>query len=367
MSRWTMAALNRGKTKVSQHTWIAVSAILLLALAFPLPLSAGPPSDPDTDPEEATWLSEEWRKSRTFWKEAAAKARWDSIPWLRMTTEKKHALWDEALRYALVEDEWLGRPSGEIPLQPIYDLEYVPNVAGLSFTDVTWTEINELAEQHGQFTYMSIRSPGSWQDLSSVELSVSRGVRVSAERRSNKEYGCYRNIELSCERTWGGWECHPVDKGSSECNELAFDDQRWHMLEGLTMTREDEHAMWNSMLEHSEDFLGGYSGTIIVNSDRLDPTFVPAVEGMSFRLLSDAEIGQFADDRGPVEYVQLRDRYGWYRGAETVRTVMYVATRKAPKIEPIAGTSWRGRTAGTQRWVGFKCKKSSVGWSCEPR
>jgi hypothetical protein len=349
-----------------QRTWIAVSVILLLALAILVPLSAGPPSGDDADPEEASWLSEEWRKSRKFWREVAVKARWETLPWLRMTPEKKYALWDEALLYALVEDDWLGTPSGEIPLQ-LPEPKYTPMVPGVSFKVVDASEISKLAEQQGQLSYIRVSGPSRWdRELSSVEVSVVQKVGLSGARRSDNERGCYRGIGFDCERTWGGWECHPVGK-SSKCNELAFDDQRWQELEGLTMTPEDKHAIWNSMLEHAEEFLDNPRRVIILRSEGLDPTYVPAVEGMSFRLLSGVEIEELADSHGPVEYVRLPDWYSWYRGPVTVLMSTYVNTWKEQKTEPIAGTPWKSRTVSSSRSVGFKCRRSSVGWSCEPR
>jgi hypothetical protein len=283
-----------------------------------------------------------------------------------MTPEKKHALWNEALRYALVEDDWLGRPSGEIPLSH-RDPEYTPMVPGISFRVVDGDEFRKLFEQHGQLTYVSIWSPRSSQELSSVHVSVGRIVSVSAARRSEKENGCRQNINLNCERTWGDWECHADGKRGSECDELAFDDRRWQTLEGLTMTREDQHAMWNSMLGYAEDSLDSPYGTITINSDSLDPTYVPAVEGMSFRILSGAEIAELADSHCPAGYVRLSDSYVWYRGPVTVLMSMDVYTGKELETEPIAGTSWHSRFVNRPRSVDFKCRRSSVGWSCEPQ
>lgn len=133
------------------------------------------------------------------------------------------------------------------------------------------------------------------------------------------------------------------------------------------MTPENKHAMWNSMLGYVEDPLGNPPGTITVRSDRLDPTYVPAVEGSIGRILSGAEIAELANSHGPMEYVCLREQYNWYRGPVTVLMSLDIGTWQETKTEPIAGTPWHSRPVGWPRSVQFKCRRSSVGWSCEPQ
>jgi hypothetical protein len=172
---------------------------------------------------------------------------------------------------------------------------------------------------------------------------------------------------LRCSRNWGDWACQPEGKSVRKCDELAFDDRRWQTLEGLTMTREDQHALWNGVLENARDFLDSPSGTITLRSDGLDPTYFPEVEGLSFRLLTEAEIAELGNRRGSVEYVRLNTWYGWYRGPVTVWMSMKVQTWQETKTEFISGTSWRARTASPSRYVRVNCRRSSVGWSCTPQ
>jgi hypothetical protein len=120
------------------------------------------------------------------------------------------------------------------------------------------------------------------------------------------------------------------------------------------------------MLEHAEDYLESPSETIIIKSDSLDPAYVPAVEGTSFKHFSGSEIEALVDIQGPIEYVRLSEQYSWYRGPVTVQMSVHVHTAIVPKIEPIAGTPWSSRSMDSNRWVRFKCRRSPVGWSCEP-
>lgn len=82
------------------------------------------------------------------------------------------------------------------------------------------------------------------------------------------------------------------------------------------MTREDQHALWNRVLEHATST----SGSITLLSDGLDPTYVPVVSGLSVKLLSLSEIRELEDTHGQVEFVRLGD-YHWYRGPIQVTDV----------------------------------------------
>jgi hypothetical protein len=130
------------------------------------------------------------------------------------------------------------------------------------------------------------------------------------------------------------------------------------------MTPELQHTLWNIALEHAIDLLDDPSGPITLLSDRLDPDYIPVVEGSSFQLLSGGEIHELVKTRGEVELVRL-STYGWHRGPLTVRTWAWAVTRREDTTEPIAGTPWQARAGNSDhRQITLECRKPPSGWWC---
>jgi hypothetical protein len=342
---------------------IGVGVALLVGFLCVVPLLAEPPGDA-SDPEEEAWLSGEWRKYQEFWGDVAVKARWETIPWLRMTPDKKHALWDEALRHALVEENWRGKPSREIPFD-CPDSEYTPDVSGFEFRRPDRSQTAELLEEQGQVTGVRVSGPWGKKQLTWVTVWVSQTVALSQARRADRERACHRSISFNCERSWGDWACRPESESGTACDERAYDDRRWRELEGLTLTREEKHALWNDVLEKTVDLLENRTGPVTLSSDNLDPTYVPDVDGRSFRIRSPAEIADLRKKSPGAEYVTISS-YKWIRGPVRVMLSGRVNTEGQVQIRPIAGTPWSSRTTtGGDSWVSVLCTKSTDGWTCE--
>jgi len=219
------------------RTWILFGLVLLPGFTS-LTSDDDPQDANNANLEDPSWLEEQWHIARDFYTEVAADLRWNHIPGLKMTPAKKHALWDEALRYTFLEDGWLGRPTREIPLS-WNDDTYTPSVEGLSFRKVTDSYRQQQFEQYGQCDSVSLRSVDFGTRPTSVVVMLHRWVWLGRDRYSTNERGCNQDIWLGCKRSDGGWACEPVRREGTECNELAYDPRRWQELPGLTLTPSD--------------------------------------------------------------------------------------------------------------------------------
>jgi hypothetical protein len=322
---------------------------------------------------EEPWVSKDWDWYLNFYGEM----RWKHIPGLRMTQHKQRELWDRALEFALLEDAWLGQFPENIKVDPPWkDPDYRPAVPGKTLVRVDGEGADALIEQHGQVDLVHVSRPW-WRDVditpASLPVWVSRSVRLSDARRERREVGCYRSIKVLCSRSWGDWECGPLEQAvrwgrerSSNCADLAHDDLRWAELPGLEMTREKRHALWNRVLHQSlvrDKWLGRPSGTITLSTglDRYrdadpDPDYQPVVAGATIELHDPDATRDVADQHGQVEYLRLSN-YHWYRGPVRV----YISVSR----EVAVCEARRSRREDTcRRTQSFECTESEDDWTC---
>jgi len=327
------------------------SLVLLLPALFALPTRSD---------DESSWLRDQWLTAESFYREVGADLRWKHLPGLRMTLEKKRALWDEALEVALVEDDWLGRPPGKILFHgPRDDPDYTPSVEKLSFRRLGPQEAGELAEQYGQSAYVGIHGPRP-VGPDSVTIWVFREVDLNEARRETKEVGCSRRIRLACERTWGEWVCNVEDRYGGNCDELAYDHRRWRELSRPQLTPEERGEVWNAALEFAlrqDDWLGAPPGVITLLAKALDPSYKPRVDGLSLERLTGDEFATTREADGQIEYISLGDSGRWSRGPAAV--YLYVS-RRLDVVD--AATQRRGTIRSA--YVELKCESIDSGWSC---
>jgi hypothetical protein len=145
----------------------------------------------------------------------------------------------------------------------------------------------------------------------------------------------------------------------SECNELAYDYRRWQTLPGLTMTREDDDALWDHVLRYAlleNEWLGRPSEPIPLVIHGSDPAYSPQVEDLTFELLGMEDVQARANTAGEAEFVRAGG-YTWYRGPVTVHF----------SIEQSFEISDAWKAAGERGWsrnMRIKCQPSPEGWSC---
>jgi len=150
--------------------------------------------------------------------------RWAELPGLKMTREKKHALWNRVLQQALVHEDWMGRPSGTIALNTEVrrynrirlDPDYEPKVAGATIELVDPGEILDLAEKHGQFEYVRLGEYHWTRGPVIVGLSISRKVALREARRARNERGCYRQQYYECTESEDDWNCRAGYQSSND-------------------------------------------------------------------------------------------------------------------------------------------------------
>jgi hypothetical protein len=277
---------------------------------------------------------------------------------MKMTSAQEHALWNEALRYAFLEDDWLGRPSGEIALS-WNDDTYTPSVDGLSFRKATDSHRRKLIEQYGQYDSVSLLSLDFGTGPTSLVVMLHRRLELSRARHSNGERGCFQRSWLGCKGSGGGWACETVIREGTECNEFAYDYRRWQTLPGLTMTREDDHALWNQVLRYAlleNEWLGRPSEPIPLVIYGPDPAYRPQVGDLTFELLGMEDVRALANTAGEAEFVRAGG-YTWYRGPITMHFAIERSFESSDARKMESKHVW-------SRNMTVKCQPSSDGWSC---
>ena len=155
-------------------------------------------------------LQEEWDGIRRSY----AEVRWQYFPGLRLTREKKEALWNRVLEHALLEHHWWDGASGTVVLRSVpFDSEYTPEVKGVSFEMIGEQELLERVRRLGRFEYVNVWH--SFETPASIRVTVSRSISITRERRRNGERDCRSSIPFRCRRDWGEWRCE-IDRAGRD-------------------------------------------------------------------------------------------------------------------------------------------------------